>query len=387
MSRLRFGTFLPPIHPVGENPSLCFERDLATIQHLDALGYDEAWIGEHHSGGAELIASPELFIAVAAERTRHIRLGTGVSSLPYHHPLILADRFMQLNHMTRGRVMFGVGPGALVSDAMMMGIEPMRQRDMMEEALGCILRLFHGETVSYTSDWFELHDARLQLAPYGGTPIEVCTASMVSPSGPRAAGRYGTGLLSLSATSAEALAAASANWQIACDTAMQHGHRMERTAWRMVGLLHCAESREQARADVAFGLDGWLDYFDKVATIPMVPKERRRDPIDYLTEIGRAVIGTPEDCVRQIETLQEASGGFGAFLITDHNWAPFERKLHSYELIARHVMPRFQATNRQRAASEEWVIAHHAQFTEQAVAATAAQIERHAAERAAAANG
>ena len=84
---MTFGTFMAPFHRVGENPTLALERDLELIEWLDALGFDEAWIGEHHSGGWETIASPEVFIATAAGRTRHIRLGTGVVSLPYHHPL------------------------------------------------------------------------------------------------------------------------------------------------------------------------------------------------------------------------------------------------------------------------------------------------------------
>ena len=80
MSRLRFGTFLAPFHAAGENPTLALQRDLELVEHLDRLGFDEAWIGEHHSAGSEIIASPEIFIAAAAERTRHIKLGTGVTS-------------------------------------------------------------------------------------------------------------------------------------------------------------------------------------------------------------------------------------------------------------------------------------------------------------------
>jgi limonene 1,2-monooxygenase len=136
---LEFGIFLAPFHPVGQNPTLALERDLQLIEHLDALGFEEAWIGEHHSAGYEIIASPEVFIAAAAQRTKRIRLGTGVSSLPYHHPFILADRIVLLDHLSGGRVMFGVGPGALPSDAFMMGIDPARQRDMMEESLEAIL--------------------------------------------------------------------------------------------------------------------------------------------------------------------------------------------------------------------------------------------------------
>ena len=158
--RMTFGIFLGPFHKVGENPTLAFQRDLELIEWLDHLGYDEAWIGEHHSAGWEIISSPELFIAASAERTTHIRLGTGVVSLPYHHPFMVANRMVQLDHMTRGRVMFGVGPGALPTDAYMMGIEPTSQRPKMDEALGIILRLFtEDEPITYKSDWLKFESS------------------------------------------------------------------------------------------------------------------------------------------------------------------------------------------------------------------------------------
>src|SRR5437899_3010894 len=143
--RMNFGIFMAPFHRIGDNPTYALRRDLELIEFLDHLSYDEAWIGEHHSAGYEIIPSPEVFIAAAAERTRHIRLGTGVCSLPYHHPLILADRMILLDHLTLGRAMFGVGPGALPSDAFMMGIDPLRQREMMDEALEAILALVRAD--------------------------------------------------------------------------------------------------------------------------------------------------------------------------------------------------------------------------------------------------
>ena len=165
--QMKFGIFMAPFHRIPENPTLAMERDLELVQWLDKLGFDEAWIGEHHSAGWEIISSPEIFIAAAAERTRNIKLGTGVISLPYHHPLMVANRMLQLDHMTRGRVMLGVGPGALVSDAYMLGIEPPTQREKMDESLGIILRLFT-ETgpITYESDWFEMREAVTQLRPY-----------------------------------------------------------------------------------------------------------------------------------------------------------------------------------------------------------------------------
>src|SRR5207245_2423602 len=154
---MKFGIFLAPFHRLGENPTLALGRDMELIEWLDYLGYDEVWIGEHHSAGWELIASPEIFIAAAAERTKHIMLGSGVTSLPYHHPYLVAQRFVQLDHMTRGRAMLGCGPGALVSDAYMLGIEPITQRPRMDEALDAIMLLLAGEEpVTMKTDWFEL---------------------------------------------------------------------------------------------------------------------------------------------------------------------------------------------------------------------------------------
>src|SRR6202044_3772734 len=163
MSYLRSGIFLAPFHDLAENPTLALERDMELLQHLDALNYSEAWIGEHHSGGFEIIASPELFIAAAAERTRPIRLGTGVVSLPYHNPFIVADRMVQLDYQTRGRAMLGVGPGSLVHDAKKIGIDPAHPRRKMNEALDVVVSLLNGETVTEKSNWFDLHDAKLQL--------------------------------------------------------------------------------------------------------------------------------------------------------------------------------------------------------------------------------
>ena len=380
MNHLRFGTFIPPIHPVNENPTLCIERDMKVVEHLDALGYDEAWIGEHHSAGTEVIASPELVLAVLGDRTKRIRLGTGVSSLPYHHPLILADRMMQLHHMTRGRAMMGAGPGALVSDAKAMGIVAERQRDMMDESLEVILRLFAGETVTMKTDWFELKDARLQLRPYANQPIEVATASVISPSGARSAGRFGTGLMAMGGTSPEGIAAATRNWNIASEMAAKHGHTMDRTNWRLVGLVHIAETREQAFANVRYGIDEWIQYFEDVATHPMVPPEGKGDPAEHLVKIGRAVIGDPSDAIRQIEKLQKETGGFGCYLAVDHGWARFEDKLKSYELIARHVMPHFQGHNIQRRQSYDWVRDSQEDFKASAARAQQLIIDRQAAE-------
>ena len=166
MSRLRFGTFLAPFHKPGQNPTLALQRDLELVQHLDALGIDEAWIGEHHSAGTEIIASPEIFIAAAAERTKNIKLGTGVISVSYYNPLWATERIVLLDHLTRGRVMFGLGPGSLPTDSAMIGLNPTDTRELLEVNLDIIMRLLRGEAVTAQTKTHNLVDAHLHLAPY-----------------------------------------------------------------------------------------------------------------------------------------------------------------------------------------------------------------------------
>ncbi|MDX2236206.1 MAG: LLM class flavin-dependent oxidoreductase [Hyphomonadaceae bacterium] len=378
--KLRFGAFIAPFHALDENPTLALERDLDLVVHMDKLGYDEAWIGEHHSAGYELIASPELFIATVAERTRHIRLGTGVSSLPYHHPLMLADRINQLDHITRGRVMFGVGPGALPSDAFMMGIPVAAQRDRMDEALDVLAALLRGETVTRQTDWFTLNEARLQMTPYTRPHVEIAVASQVSPTGARAAGRHGFGLLSIGATQTGGFNALASNWAIAEEMAATHGKTMDRAAWGLVGPVHVAETREQARANVRFGLEKWLYYFREVAALPMAAEDGG-DPVDRMIESGIAVIGTPDDAVAQIERLEKQSGGFGAFLQMAHNWADFEATKRSYELMARYVFPKFQGANENRVASLEWARDNREGFIGEARMAVGMRVAQHIQEK------
>ena len=379
---MRNGVFLAPFHPLDRDPTEALHRDLELIEHLDRLGYEEAWVGEHHSAGFEIISSPELFIAAAAERTKRIKLGTGVVSLPYHNPLMVANRIIQLDHMTRGRVMFGVGPGLLPSDAMMQGIEPLTQRDRMIEGLKVILRLFKGETVTEKTDWFNLVGARSHLSPYTKPYPEVVVASAVSPSGGRAAGEYDLGMLCVAATNAGGFDALGTNWGIACGIAREHGREMDRRRLRLVGPVHIAETREQARANVQWGLHKWSDYFAQLNPLAPRPPEGV-DLVDAMIASGQAVIGTPDDAVAQINRLQAQQGRFGAFLQMAHNWASWDQTVKSYQLWAEHVAPVFRNANASRQASFDYTMGNAAEFMGKAMQAAGAMIQKHADEQAA----
>lgn len=355
---LRFGIFLGPFHRVGDNPTLAISRDLELVSWLDQLGYDEAWIGEHHSAGWEIIASPEIFIAAAAERTRHIMLGSGVTSLPYHHPLLVAQRFVQLDHMTRGRVMLGCGPGALVSDAYMMGIEAEAQRRMMDESLGAIMRLLAcEEPVTIKTDWFQLREARLHLAPYTYPRFPIAVASATTPSGVLAAGKYGVGLLSLGAGLPGGPQKLAEHWRLGEAEAAKYGKTLDRAGWRLVVNMHCAEDDEQAMREVARGERiETLSYFSETLGRPPM---RSEDPLGDGLKAGTTLVGSPETIAKGIERLLTfTEGGAGGVLFRSHEWANREQTLRSYELFARWVMPRFQHSVETTISSREWVSSH-----------------------------
>lgn len=346
MSRLRFGTFLAPFHQPGQNPTLALQRDLELVEHLDRLGYDEAWIGEHHSAGSEIIASPEIFIAAAAERTRHIRLGTGVTSIAYHNPLWVADRMVLLDHLTRGRVMLGCGPGSLPTDSAMIGLNPTDTRELLEVNLDIIMRLLRGETVTARTRTHTLVDAQLQLAPYSDPCFDITVAAVASPTGPRMAGQHGVGLLSIGATlTQDGFDALAHHWGVVEERAAHHGQPTpDRGKWRLVGLMHVAETREQAYREVEYGIEHWFRYFQKVAAFPQmaVAGGDVKEMIDFINDAGIGAIGTVEDAKAQVRKLVDQSGGFGAFLLLGHEWADPSATKRSYELIAQHVMPEFQ---------------------------------------------
>ena len=378
--KMKFGIFMAPFHAPGHNPTLSLEYDLQLIEHLDKLDFDEAWIGEHHSAGSEIIASPEIFIMAAAARTKRIKLGTGVVSLPYHNPLWVAERMVLLDHLTRGRVMLGVGPGALPTDAAMLGLQPSQMRPLLEEYLEVLVHLLTSEEpISYQSDRLTLKDARLHLRPYSDPLFDLAVAAVASPSGAKLAGRYGAGLLSLGATVAVGMDVLAHHWTIQEEQAAKFGQVADRKKWRLVGLMHLAETDQQAREDMKYGMEQWFRYFQDVAAFPQmaVLGGNLDEMIDFVNG-GLGVVGTPERMVAQIKNLQEQSnGGFGAYLVLAHNWANPEATKKSFELFARHVMPHFQSSGSNLQVHAERAHAARPVLAEKQLQAVAEATERY----------
>lgn len=351
---MEFGLFIPPQHYPQQNPTRALQRDLETIEFAERMGFAEAWIGEHHSSGHEIISSPEVFVASALERTKRMRVGTGVVSLPYHHPFHVASRAVQLDHLAQGRFMFGVGPGSLPSDAAMLGVPWPETRSRMVEAFEAVHHLLTSqEPLTVDAGWFELNEAVLQLRPFSRPLMPIAFTAMESPFGPSLAGKYGAGLISLSATTASGYGALSRHWSVVEEQAEAHEQVVSRDEWRVAVMLHIAETREQAIREVERGLPRWAYYGAAVSerTFEWLDRDGEaptsQPTIEQLVEgMGGTkiiCIGTPEDAIEMIEGLVEATGGFGTLLLlVGDDWASQEAANRSLELFAREVMPVFQ---------------------------------------------
>ncbi len=378
-TKLRLGVFVPPFWPVKDSPTLSFERDLKLAEYCDEIGLAEYWVGEHHSGGWQPIASPELMIAAAAQRTKRIRLGTGVVSLPYHNPLMTANRISQLDHLTRGRLMFGAGPGLLTSDAFMLGLDPRESRDKLDQGLSVITRLLRGEWVTEESSWYKLVEAHCDILPCSD-PLELCVASTMSPNGGVLAAKYSAGMLCLAATSIGGYDALSTNWKTAQEAAAKHGRIMNPASLRCATDVHIAETREEAFAQVRDGFATYQQYgrthskhmTDNPATMPL----------EKLVADGDVVIGTVEDAIAQIRRIEAKVPDFGCLLLTERNWARPEHRNRSLELMMNRVLPEINGDNINREKSLAWLGENAVRF--QAAMKEGAQraIDKYAAEKA-----
>lgn len=378
-TKLRLGLFVPPFHGLNESPTLCYERDLELAEFADELGIAELWYGEHHSGGYETICSPELMVAAAAQRTRRIKLGTGVVSLPYHNPLNTANRIAQLDHLTHGRLMFGAGPGLLSADAHMLGLDARESREKLDQGLSVITRLLKGEWVTEETNWYKLQDAHCQVLPCSG-PLEIAVASAMSPNGGVLAAKYGGGMLCLAATLYGGFNALTTNWKIAQEAAAKYGYAMGTASLRCATDMHIAETREQAFAEVRAGYECVQRYFKNQAG--HVPGSPANMSIEELVKRGEAVVGTPDDAIAQIRRLETQVPDFGCLLLFDRNWARTQHKKRSLEMMMRYVLPASNDDNVNREKSFAWQREKREQFFDVMMDATKRAFDKHESDKA-----
>jgi limonene 1,2-monooxygenase len=281
--------------------------------------------------------------------------------------------------------MLGVGPGSLPTDAAMIGVSQAETRELMEQSLDVIMTLLRTETpVTFKNHRWDLREARLHLRPYSQPLFDVAVAAVASPSGPRVAGKHGVGLLSIGATQAAGFDALAMHWDVMEERARHFQTTVDRANWRLVGLVHCAETTEQAYRDVEFGIEQWFKYFQTVAAFPQmsVTGTTVKEMIAFVNGSGLGAVGTPDMCAEQIDRLmKQSNGGFGAYLLLAHEWANPEATRRNYELIARHVMPQFQGQAVSTLEAKKRAEAARPVLAEQQASAVEAMTQKYKAER------
>ncbi|MBM4263760.1 MAG: LLM class flavin-dependent oxidoreductase [Deltaproteobacteria bacterium] len=344
---MKFSVFMMPLHHPTENPSLAFDRDIGLIEYADELGFDEFFIGEHHSGGWETMPAPEMALAKASARAHRIRLGTSVISVPFHHPFQVAERMAFLDHLTRGRAILGVGPCALVTDKVLFGLPTSKLYPMMAESVEIIVKLLESDSpIDYDGEFWKIKQMRLQLPSYQQPRLPLAIASSGNPVSLELAGKHGMLFLSPAGKNVRNNQTKAEQWNKVEAIAAKHGRPTSRDNWRIATCVYLADSKEEAWRDVEAAIARDMQYFAAIGL--KAPYESYPgQPMSEITARSGAdrrdwIIGTPDDAIAHIERMQAEVGGFGGLMLTTHEWVGTDKMRRSYELFARYVIPHFR---------------------------------------------
>jgi alkanesulfonate monooxygenase SsuD/methylene tetrahydromethanopterin reductase-like flavin-dependent oxidoreductase (luciferase family) len=327
--------------------------DLQITRWADEYGLDEAFFAEHYTLGDEPSPAPDLMIAAASQLTSNITLGAAAHLLPYHNPVALAHRMMWLDHMTGGRYIAGVAPGAYASDAQLFGTGKSNGK-MLIEALDIIEAIWtktgpfkiDGEFFSVDMPAFDPEIAGPHLKPLQkpGIPLMITGMQATSPSLTEAGRR---GAIPMSQQVHESVLAE--HWRTYSAAATEAGHTPSRADWHICRDFFVAETDEEARDRVFNGAMGklWGDY-----NIPLfvnklgigdlfsggtIPPEDLT--IEWMVD-NFLLVGSPDTVIGKVEALYDSVGGFGSLITFTHEYDQDpETYRRSFELIGGKVRP------------------------------------------------
>jgi alkanesulfonate monooxygenase SsuD/methylene tetrahydromethanopterin reductase-like flavin-dependent oxidoreductase (luciferase family) len=356
---MRYGYFMMPMHPPGSFLADTLDHDLRQVERLDALGFDEAWIGEHFTAEWENIPSPEIFIAAALQRTKQIRLGTGVTCLPNHNPFHLAHRIAQLDHHARGRFMWGVGSGGFPGDFEVAGMDPSTgiQRRYTIDAIDTVLDLWRdpkpGANTAYS--WsFSVPTPDLTIAKHVHVkpfqqphpPIAVAGVSEKSDT-LGMAGERGWIPMSINFVPIRVL---KTHWQGYAEAARKAGRTPKSADWRISRTIHVSDTNGRAREETIEGSIGrdFTQYFVPLLTLGRGLGALKIDPsmtdsainTEYMVDNDIFIVGDPATVAAKLRHLYAQVGGFGGVLALAADWPDWSTWDHSMTLLATEVMPK-----------------------------------------------
>ena len=355
---MKLGYFMMPLHHIDRDYHQTLQEDVEAVIHADALGFSEAWVGEHYSSAVEQITSPLMFHANLISRTKQIKLATGVMCLPQYHPAVQAGQAAMFDHLSEGRFIMGVGPGGLLSDFELFGVLDQDRMAMMEEALDMILALWANDPPYKLSgkywnidmkEWTH-HDIKLGYVP---KPLQqphppIAISAMSPHSGSlRFAGRRG--YIPVTANFIATWSAAT-HWPAYCAGAEEGGQTPDPANWRVARSIYVADSDAEAEAFVKTpggAYDYYYEYlfhiFDRSNFKAPFVAQAGDDP-DALTHqaVRDACVihGSPETVAEKVLALREEIGDFGTLVYAAHDWVDKARMKNSMRLMAEEVMPR-----------------------------------------------
>ena len=354
---MKLGYFTMPLHPPGSNITQTLQNDLLQLIELDEMGYSEAWIGEHFTAKWENIPAPDLLIAQALGLTKQIILGTGVSCMPNHNPFILAHRIAQLDHMAKGRVIWGVGSGGFIGDFEVFGIDPKSgiQRTLTRDAIDTILRIWDDpKPGNYKHEFWEFTIPEpideiglgFHMKPYQipHPPIAVAGVSEKSDTLVMA-GERGWIPLSINLVPPRVI---KSHWSSIEHGASKYGRIPDRSTWRVAREIYISDTSSGARKEALEGVISrdFENYFLKSLPMMQMLDLLKKDPNmpdsdvtpEYLVD-NIFIVGNTEDVAEKLFSLYEAVGGFGTLLAMGHEWNPRAKWQNSMRLLKEDVIP------------------------------------------------
>lgn len=358
---MQLGMFMMPVHHPDKPWGLALSEDREAVIRADRLGFAEVWIGEHFSSKPEQIPSPMMFLASVIGEARRIRFGTGVVNLPHHNPVTVAAEAAMFDHLCEGRLMLGIGPGGLFSDAELFGHDDMAERYRMAmESLDIILRLWRSEAPLRIDGEFWKISLETQVWPYGG--IGWLSRPLQEPHPPIAMAMSGPGgrtaeiiaernciPISANLASVEVIEAQWAAYAAARDALNKPA---DRGIWRVCRNILVTDSEQEAR-DALSNPDGTLPfYFRYLRGLRRIPDLRSQlgddastAELDAFLDVAQAVedyaiVGTARQVLDRLVAIVDRTGPFGRLVMVGHDWEETGLWQASMERLASEVMPK-----------------------------------------------
>ena len=354
---MKLGAFLMPSHPPERSIRDGQTWDLHDLQRLDALGFEEAWIGEHFTAAWEPCPAPDLLIAQALMKTEKIRLGPLGHLLPYHNPVELAHRVAYLDHMAEGRYQLGVGISALPTDHSLFGLDVSggRNRDMTFEGLEMMLRLWERGAHDYRGEFWSMGPAEsdlpglaYHLSPFQQPHPPIAIAGLTPGSANhKLAGEKGYLPVSLSVDTDATVTAQ--HWDAVVEGASRSGRTPNRADWRIIRDVYVAPTDKEARDLAINGIMGrsWREFLLPIYLGLGLGPILKDDPtmpdeavdLEYLAD-KLWLVGSPDTVVQRVLDLQDKTGGFGYLVAVSYDAAgESEAWDRSLRLLVEEVLP------------------------------------------------